>query len=384
MADAIRAIQVCADYSDASGGTTASVRQFREAMGGGVLAFQESRIANLAAGGTVVVGCNPGVRGRLYRWASSGARTVAETMIADANIVVCHMLYQYHIQWAAARSVANRIPYWVVPHGSLDPYVYSYRSIRKRAWMRMFGHRILRNASRVLFATQRELEKAQEEIGTIANAYVLPWPTARIETTDHEYKRAAVRATLGIPACERVLLYCGRLHSSKRALETIRAVGPLSERGVSLLMIGPEGDVSRGECDALAREHGWTNIRVLGPVYGDSKYDYFKAADALLSLSHKENFGHTVAESLACALPVILSPGVDLASDLSVAGCGWMLPSVDATVVSEVLGAFAAAEHSTLTAMGERGREWAHTRLSGERFADELQRMATDDISRRS
>lgn len=383
MIDPTCAVQVCADYSDASGGTTVSVRQFQRAMGGQVIAFQGYQLAQASIDAAVIVRCDPGLRGRLYRWAHPSATVLARTTIADAKVVVCHMLYQYHTQWAAAHCVANHVPYWVVPHGSLDPYVFTYRSIRKHAWLRLLGHRILHGASRVLFATQRELEKAQEEVGALPNASVVSWPTARVEILDHELKRASVRQALQLSTSERVLLYCGRLHSSKRVIEAIRAVGPLSAAGVSLLVIGPDGDVSRTACEALCRQNGWNNIHFLGAVYGENKFDYFKAADAFISLSHKENFGHTVAESLACGLPVILSPGVDLAGDLSRVGCGWMLSTVESAAVEEVLRAFAAADSSTLAQMGQRGQQWARTELSDEHFAGELHRLAMDDIHSR-
>ena len=67
---------------------------------------------------------------------------------------------------------------------------------------------------------------------------------------------------------------------------------------------------------------------MIGPVYGDSKYHYLFASDAYVSLSQRENFNHTAAESLSAGLPVILSPGNDLAGEIRDEGCSWSLNDV--------------------------------------------------------
>jgi glycosyltransferase involved in cell wall biosynthesis len=48
---------------------------------------------------------------------------------------------------------------------------------------------------------------------------------------------------------------------------------------------------------------------------------------ALLALrSHQENFGLVVIEALACGVPVLVSPHVNLADDVQAVGAGWVVP----------------------------------------------------------
>lgn len=371
-------VQVSEGFSPDSGGTTTSVLQFQDALGGPIVAFQRAGDTEPPeARDVVTVACERDIRGRVYSWASADALATATQTLAGADLIVCHMLYQYHIQWAASLAKALRIPYWVVPHGSLDPYVFSYRPCRKRAWLRLTGQRILDGAERVIFATDRERVKAQSAVGVLDNSVVLPWPVTPVSLSDRVACRSRIRSRLGLSESQRVLLYLGRLHSMKRPLETIRAAAIAGDM-ITLVVAGPDGDVSRSECEWLCRENGWNNVHFVGPVYGAEKYEYYKAADGYISLSHRENFGHTVAEALVCGLPVILSPGVDLSGELAQAGCGWVLADTAESTAVAAIREFARATPSQIAQLGRRGQSWALAELSPKRFAGALNKNAIE------
>jgi glycosyltransferase involved in cell wall biosynthesis len=48
-------------------------------------------------------------------------------------------------------------------------------------------------------------------------------------------------------------------------------------------------------------------IVIAGPVFGDKKYDYLRAADAFITLSHNEGQSVAHLEALAEGLPMILT-----------------------------------------------------------------------------
>ena len=119
---------------------------------------------------------------------------------------------------------------------------------------------------------------------------------------------------------------------------------------------------------------------MVGPIYGDEKNDYLLASDAYISLSSKENFGYTTAEALSAGLPVILSPGNDLADELNALECGWMLrdnlPESAASAISE----FSSMSMDRLEEMGQRGRCWALANLDFDKFAEKVNLTATDTL----
>lgn len=381
----IRVVQVCSGYSPGNGGTTTSVLQFQQALGGSVVAFQRAGETTPAAASNVVeVACRSGFLGHAYSWAAGRSLFRAKDALKDADLVVCHMLYQYHIQWGARTARMNGVPYWVVPHGSLDPYVMSYRSLRKRLWLTGVGREILHRAERVIFATQRERTKAETTVGSLSNASVLRWPVDLAGVANRAERRARTRAALGIGPSQRALVYMGRLHSMKRPLETMTAVGKLVDHDVCLVVVGPDGDLTRTECEAMCQANGWRNVHVVGSAYGADRDDYYMAADGFISLSWRENFGHSVAEALAFGLPVILGPGIDLARDLGATPCGWMLSDVAEQSVSRAVTEFASASPESLALKGEMGRAWAQQELAPSRFAVTVNAMAEHDVLRTS
>ncbi|HXF22897.1 MAG TPA: glycosyltransferase family 4 protein [Gemmatimonadaceae bacterium] len=377
----LHVVHVCRRFSGSSGGTTTSVRQFQSALGGQIVAFQDAA-DDFGNPNVVSVRCDPGWLGQTYGWADHRALASARCVLDRADLVVCHMLLQYHAQWAAKHARELGIPYWIVPHGTLDPYVFSYRAMRKRWWMKLVGERLVHESARVLFATRRESAKAESVVGRLHNTSTLPWPVQSIPLADKAERRAAIRRTLGIPESERVLLYVGRLQRMKRLIETVKAVGSAPDHGVSLIVVGPDGDLKRSEIEEFCQASGWSNIRFTGPIYGNELFDFYKAADGFISLSMKENFGHSVAEALAAGLPIILSPSIDLVPEITDVRCGWTLASTSEETVAKAIHDFWIASPELLAELGARGRHWVRTVLSPAAFEEHLRRLAFSDVSR--
>ena len=121
-------------------------------------------------------------------------------------------------------------------------------------------------------------------------------------------------------------------------------------------------------------------MHVTGPLYSEEKTRALLGADAFISLSHRENFGHTAAESLAAATPVILSPGNDLGSELKPYQCGLFIDDDEMASAAQAIREFAAIEVSELVAMGDRGRGFVSEKLSFELFRSRLQALAKEAV----
>ena len=368
-------VQVGMDCVPASGGTTRVMRDFQRALDAPVISFTAGAPETVRGLDVLHVPVSTLPAADRYRWASASARADARRLIENAHTVVIHLLYRYHVQWAwreAERVGAKR---WIVPHGALDPWVFTYRAWQKRAWLALGGADLLRSADEVVFATTRERHKAESRVGSLPSR-VVPWPVAVPDEPTSAAARAEARSALGLPAGARVLLSLGRLHEMKRVLETVDAVRSVPEPDLRLLVVGPDETITADQVEA--RAGGDDRIRVLGPCYGAGKDLCYRAADGFVNLSHRENFGYAVAEALAYGLPVVLSPGNDLGPEIASADCGWLLETNAPSAAHDAIAAFAATPHDRLREMGHRARSWARERLSFDAFQRRLGRLVAD------
>ena len=366
-----------------SGGVPKAVEDFKQALNAAVVSFTTESLYRREGGAF------PGIEhvltpnhwlGRSYQWAPGKRRKRAEAMASRAELISCDVMLRYHALWV--RSMARRfdIPYWFVPHGQLDPYVYTYRTLVKKVWIAFFGKRLLREAAHVIFATEREKEKA-EWVHRGDNRRVVHWPVDLMATTRRQEARQATRSRIGAKETDKVLVFLGRLHPMKRPLETIEAFCRLRARGTHLVMMGMENGIRLDQCRELADQHGMSDrVHVLGPVFGEEKNEILLGGDGYISLSIRENFGYTAAESLSAGLPVILSPGNDLGKDLQPRGCGWFLADDRMDTAVSAIAEWSESSTESLLAMGKRGRSFIAEECSFERFQKTLVSLRVEAI----
>ncbi|HAJ35397.1 MAG TPA: hypothetical protein DCL15_06855 [Chloroflexi bacterium] len=381
--------QICLEYTPAFGGSASAVRDYALALESRVIAFTSTEAPDRPDGWSKIpvwdVPARKDFLGQAYAWPGSAkSLQEARSILQNSKLIALHLLYRYHVQWGAGVARDFDIPFWVIPHGGLDPHVFTYRSLQKRLWMKSYGLRIMKQAAAVVFATEGERRKASPYLDG-CTTQVVRLPIDHIDTTGRDDIRQKIRSQLQIPATDRVLIWLGRLHPMKRIFETIQAVGVANNASVHMLIIGPDEAISGNDCVRFSDQRQIKNVHVLGPIYGLEKYDYFMASDGFISLSHRENYNYALAEALACGLPVILSPGNDLSVDLSNQEheMGWMLKSFDEHEAVEAIMRFASVPRSVLLDMGKAGQNWARLNLVRERFVSRVQELANETIRKR-
>jgi len=185
-------------------------------------------------------------------------------------------------------------------------------------------------------------------------------------------KRKTLRAGLGFRETDRVLVFFGRLHSMKRPIETLRLVAGQEAKNLKLLVIGPDDDISRARMEAEALSLRWNGIRVIGPVFGQEKFEYLGIADAYISLSHRENFNYSLAEAMAAGLPPILSSGNDLGWDFVSEKFSWQLKTDEPDEARAAIRDFLHLPREELVRRGEAARKWVSDNLSLDRLRAQL------------
>ena len=390
----MRVCNVCLTHDPAYGGLHRSVQDFSRALSSSILSFDDGPFdegkgerVSIEEGVPVRrIGCGTGWLAKDCRVMSAAVARQADAAVADADLLVVHSLFRGHATWAQAWAKQRGRRYWAVPHGCLDPWGLSHRGLLKRIWLDLRGRSFLSHADRIVVSSQRSLEKSLAWIpdGRPANrTVVVHWPVDLPRLDGQSAARAAFRQQHGIPEAARLLLFVGRLHAVKRPIETVRAfceaTAGASGEHCHLAMIGMDGDLTQADVIAAIPAACRGRVRMIGPLAGADLAAARLAGDGFISLSFQENFGYAAAEAMAYGLPVILSPGHDLAHEMPRLdgrfACGWLLGDDAGTTAVAAIREFAMASDATLAAAGATGRAWVAETLSSERFRDRLTAM---------
>src|SRR4029078_10507784 len=117
---------------------------------------------------------------------------------------------------------------------------------------------------------------------------------------------------------------------------------------------GPADYVSKLQAAASVQPD---RIVFTGWLDEEKKHHVLSGASLLALPSHQENFGLCVMEALAHAVPVLVSPNVNLAAEITAADAGWIAP-IDKLALEEKL-AEALSNKDELTRRGRAGWQLA-------------------------
>ena len=237
---------------------------------------------------------------------------------ARFDAVVVNGIWQFHsfASWRALHG--STIPYYVFPHGMLDPWFkqrYPLKHLKKMLYWPWAEYRVLRDARAVLFTCEEERLLARQSFGRYrAREIVVNYGTPGV-SGDPAAQRELFLEQFPQLRGKRVLLFLGRIHPKKGCDLLIEAFAPLSRLypSLHLIMAGPDQTGMQAQLMRLSERLGaapaitWT-----GMLHGELKAGALRAAEAFVLPSHQENFGIAVAEALSCQLPVLISNKVNI------------------------------------------------------------------------
>lgn len=300
------------------------------------------------------------------------------------DIVHVHGLYRFPPSFTAFLMKKCGKPYIIRPHGNLDPYLYKRSTtgsvLLKRIWESVIDLPNLHGASAIHYTTEDELERASF-LGLRAPSFVVPngldW--SQYETLP---KSGVFRAK--VQAEDRPLvLFLGRLHFKKGldllipAFAHIRAQTP----DTLLAIVGPDNDGYGAKVRTWVREHKLEDcVRFVEHLDGEAVREAYVDADVFVLPSYTENFGMTVAESLACGTPVVISDQVNIHQEVAAAGAG-LVTRCDVAEIAEAVSALL-KDPGRRQAMGDAGRALVQRKWTWDVVADQLTREYENILSR--
>ena len=308
-----------------------------------------------------------GYSSRFYRWIKEHR--------AEFDAVIVQGLWQYSSfgVWRALARTAT--PYFVFPHGMLDPWfkrTYPLKHIKKLFYWPWAEYRVLRDAAAVLFTSEEERRLARESFGLYrCKEVVVNYGTAA--PANVENARAAFFNAFPNLRGQRFLLFLGRLHEKKGCDLLIEAFAKIrnSSEPIHLVMAGPcaQPDYLR-HLQRLATASNCL-ISFPGMLTGDVKWGALSAAEAFILPSHQENFGIAIAEALACGTPVLISNKVNIWREINADGAGYV-ENDDLAGVATLLDRWLATPPETRLAMEQNARNCFAKCFEIERATDSL------------
>ena len=179
--------------------------------------------------------------------------------------------------------------------------------------------KVLRLADRVIAATPAELAQLQWLYqADVGHVEVIP---PGVDLT-HFYPILPEEAKefIGVPPCDRMLLFVGRIEPLKGLDTLIEAIAIMRREGfedcpICLSIIGGDPQVSDEEMSAeMTRLQEMREdldledmVTFLGKRSQDTLPYYYSASEAVVMPSHYESFGKVALEAMACGTPVVAS-----------------------------------------------------------------------------
>ena len=249
----------------------------------------------------------------------------------DYDAVLVHGLWQYG-GYATWRALRRATPYFVFPHGMLDPWfktTYPAKHFKKLLYWPWGEFRVLRDARAVCFTCEEERLRARQSFRFYrARERVVSFGTAAPPPAKHAQLAAFWRAFPDLKG-KNLLLFLARIHVKKGADLLIEAFARIAARDpdLHLVMAGPDPQGLQSALQKQAQQLGiGARITWTGMVQGELKWGAFRAAQAFVLPSHQENFGIVVAEALACGTPVLISNKVNIWREIAAEGAGFVAP----------------------------------------------------------
>ncbi len=294
-----------------------------------------------------------GVSPQMRRWLKQEVTTGRVEIIHNHSLWMMPNVYPgYVVRNSRCRLVVS-------PRGTLSPYALGLNALQKKIFWHVLQAPALRAAACFHATAESEYEDIRR-LGFKQPVCILP---NGIDVSPLKQTSKSSR---------RQLLFLGRIHPKKGIDNLLHAWQAVEHKfpDWDLRIAGPDNGGYLPQLQALAKELGLKRVVFVGPFFGEEKLQAYRSANLFVLPTHSENFGMTVAESLAAGTPSIVTKGAPWGG-LEQEGAGWWIDIGVAPLVACLEQALATTP-THLAEMGRAGHEWMLRDYSWERIGEQL------------
>ncbi len=346
---------------------------------------QSSGISFLAPGSLVLKGVPtvifPKQLGNSFKYSRPFARWLNKN-VANYDLVHIHAVFNHSCIAAARACRENDVPYIVRPLGTLDTWSMNQKSFRKNVFWYSGIKRLLTKAAGIHYTATAEQAVVEKSLH-LNHGFVVPLGVEMKPMKDPEARQKLSQHFPELSGHPYVLVL-SRLHPKKALELLINAFLPLvkqNELSEWRLVIAGDGDAAYVSSlkRIVAEQNGQEFVLFTGWLEGEKKNAALRNAGLVALPSRQENFGLCIAEAMACGVPVLVSPQVNLADTIESFKCGWVAELNDGAL-SDALAA-AMGNGGERVIRGAAGRELASHRFSWSAIAGDLSRVYASTIN---
>ncbi len=299
----------------------------------------------------------------------------------EYDVVHIHALFSPVSSFSAWVCRKKNIPYILRPLGTLDPADLRKKRQLKQIYAAAIEKANIANAAAIHFTSVEEA-KISHRFGVITKDIILPLGV----NPDTCVGENSIRVDFGIGEDVPIVLFMSRIDPKKGLEILIPALENLIQAGVKFhfVMAGTNPQNPEYEQKIQTRIHN-SSLRshstITGFVAGTQKLALLQAADLFVLPSYYENFGIAVAEAMVGGIPVVISDGVHIWSDVHNSNSGWVCRH-DVSELTEKLR-IALNNPQERQKRGKNARKYALSHYSWSAIAQQLIQIYSDLTSPR-
>jgi glycosyltransferase involved in cell wall biosynthesis len=246
--------------------------------------------------------------------------------IHNYDILDNHYLFSYLPTCAAMIAQNKKVPYTVRTMGQLSPWALAQSKLKKQIYSNVFERHNLAHAAVVHSTSVGEMEDTIS-FGVKNPKVVLPLgvhPPANIPDAQQK-----LREQYNIGEEVPIVLFLSRLHYKKRPDLLIKTLSDLAaqKQQFHLILAGSgEPEYVKLLQEMVTELNLAAQTSFVGFVSGYEKDLLLQGSDVFVLPTYSENFGIALAEAMVSGLPIVTTPGTQIAPDIAAAKAGIIVP----------------------------------------------------------